>query len=218
MAELLESLPVLHRLALAYAPGGMRQATLALLALDARLAETVRSASEPMLAQIRLAWWRDMLARDAADRPAGEPLLAALGPWQGHEAALSALVDGWEELVGLEPLSEQAMRGFCAGRGAAFAALAGIGGHLGAADKARAAGEGWALADLAARLDDAGEREAALSLLRAHDWRRIALPRDLRPIAVLHGLAARDARAGRGFAQPSPGMLLAALRIGLFGR
>ncbi len=69
MDDLAETLPTMHRLALAYAPGRTRLAWLALLALDSRLAGVLRSASEPMLAQIRLAWWRDMLARSEADRP-----------------------------------------------------------------------------------------------------------------------------------------------------
>jgi hypothetical protein len=36
-------------------------ATLALLALDARLAAILRGRREPIAAQLRLAWWREML-------------------------------------------------------------------------------------------------------------------------------------------------------------
>jgi 15-cis-phytoene synthase len=218
MTGLPESLPMLTRLALSYAPKAMRPASLALFALDARLADTLRSVSEPMLAQIRLAWWRDMLVRAPDQRPGGEPLLAALEVWEGHSVALGALVDGWEELVGEDALGEPAMRRFCAGRGAAFAALAEIGGQAQAADRAQAAGEGWALADLAARLDNPGERETALALVGAHDWCRIALPRALRPLAVLHALAVREGRSGKGLGHLSPGTMFAAVRVGLFGR
>jgi 15-cis-phytoene synthase len=218
MTELLETLPVLHRLALAYAPGRMRDATLALLALDNRLAGIVRSASEPMLAQVRLAWWRDMLGREAGERPSGEPLIAALGVWGSHAGDLAELVDGWEHLAVSEVLDEPAIKAFCAGRGAAFAALAAVAGRKDARDPARRAGEGWALADLAGRLDDPGERAISLRLVGEHDWSRIALPRDLRPLAVLHGLSVRAGRAGTGLDAPAVGALVPMVRIGLFGR
>lgn len=102
MDDLRETLPAIQRLALAYAPARTRDATLALLALDGRLAGVLRSASEPMLAQIRLAWWRDILGREAAERPSGEPLVALLEPWGREAGELVALVDGWEQLVETE--------------------------------------------------------------------------------------------------------------------
>lgn len=218
MFELLETLPVLHRLALAYAPRRMREATLTLLALDNRLAGIVRSTSEPMLGQVRLAWWRDMLARTSGERPSGEPLLAALDALGGHAGELAALVDGWEHLAVSEMLDEAAIRSFCAGRGAAFAALAAIAGREDARDPAGRAGEGWALADLAVRLDSPAERETALRLVAGQEWRRIALPRELRPLAVLHGLAVKAGRAGSGLDALTPGALATVIRIGLFGR
>jgi phytoene synthase len=218
MVDLRETLPAMQRLALVYAPGRMREPTLALLALDSRLAGVLRSASEPMLAQIRLAWWRDMLARDAAERPGGEPVLALLSGWRDEAASLVALVDGWEQLVEPDSLGAEAMRAFCAGRGEACAALARVAGCSAAEGNARTAGEGWALADLAARLTDPQERETAAGLVREADWRRIALPRALRPLAILHGLAANAARSGQDFREPGPGSLLLAMRIGLCGR
>lgn len=218
MTELVESLPVMHRLALAYAPRPVRDATLALFALDSRLAEIVRSASEPMLAQIRLAWWRDMLARDAAERPHGEPLVGLLQTWRGHAVRLTSLVDGWEQLASEDSLGRDAMRAFCKGRATAFAALAQVVGRADSDKAAHAAGEGWALADLASRLDNPHERESALQLVSEHDWRRIVLPRDLRPLAMLHGLAAHAGRTGAGLGSGAAGSLLLAVRIGLFGR
>ena len=218
MIELIQSLPTLQRLALAYAPAQARDATLSLLALDARLAGALRTASEPMLAQIKLAWWRDMLKRQPADRPQGEPLLEALAVWQGEEPALIALIDAWEQLVTQEVLTEDDMHAFCSGRGAAFAALARIAGKPDRSEAAQRAGEGWALADLASSLQAPQERDAALSVLRSHDWQHIPLPRALRPLAVMHGLGARAAREGQGLDRPSPGTFLVAVRIGLLGR
>src|ERR1700741_297330 len=96
--SLLGALPPLHRLALAYAAGDARLPTLALLALDTRLAGIVRNSHEPSLAQLRLAWWREQLQVEAADWPRGEPLLAALKSWQGGHLSLVELVNGWEYL------------------------------------------------------------------------------------------------------------------------
>ncbi|MCB2047157.1 MAG: squalene/phytoene synthase family protein [Novosphingobium sp.] len=218
MNGLLDTLPTLQRLALAYAPSGAREATLALLALDARLADIVRSASEPMLAQIRLAWWRDMLARDCGERPDGEPLLQALICWQGQESALIALVDGWEHLVADQQLGSEDMLAFCQGRGSAFAGLAGLIDCHDAREVARKAAESWTVADLAKRLQDQREKEAVKSLIGGQDWRRIALPRKLRPLAVLHGLALRDLRKGIARQESGLSMLFVAMRIGLSGR
>lgn len=218
MDDLRETLPTMHRLALAYAPTRVRPAWLALLGLDSRLAGILRNSSEPMLAQIRLAWWRDMLARNEADRPGGEPLLALIGSWGADQTRLVALVDGWENLAEPGSLGADAMQAFCEGRGAACVTLAKVAGCSGAQEQARLAGEGWALADLSMRLSDPGEREEAARLVSERDWQRIALPRALRPLAVLHGLAASAARRGPEIRQPGANAMLLAMRIGLFGR
>ncbi len=90
-----------ERLAVAYAPRALRPAWTGLLALDRRLADAARAGREPIMIQLRLAWWRDRLAEPAAARPRGEPLLAALVAWDDERAALGALVDGWEaQIVG----------------------------------------------------------------------------------------------------------------------
>gem|GEM_PF-1325414 len=88
-----------ERLAIAYAPRALRPAWTGLLVLDHRLADAARAGREPIMIQLRLAWWRDRLAELAADRPRGEPLLAVLVAWDDERAALGALVDGWEAQV-----------------------------------------------------------------------------------------------------------------------
>lgn len=206
-------MPPLARLALAYAPAPARDDWLTLLVLDARLAGIVRSAREPMLAQLRLAWWRDRLNSDPSTWPQGEPLLAALAPWGGAAAGLAALVDGWEALLGDGPLDSDALDAFARGRAAAIAALAV---QLGAEPQDAAASR-WALADLALHLGDRAERETALALLGAAPVAG-KVPAALRPLAILGGLSERALRKGAGEALSGPGALFAAIRLGIIGR
>lgn len=80
-----------------YAPEAVRPALFALHALDLELAEVVRTTTEPMLGQIRLAWWREQLQElDAGARPA-QPVLTALA-----EHVLPRGVSG----ASLEPLED----------------------------------------------------------------------------------------------------------------
>lgn len=99
MALLPEDLDPEHRIALAYAPASARAAWLALLGFDQRMADTARPGRDPVMIQLRLAWWRDRLAEDGANWPVSEPLLAQLGSWQGRHGALAAIVDGWEAMI-----------------------------------------------------------------------------------------------------------------------
>lgn len=216
--SLVAGLPVLQRLALSYAPSSVSQPTLALLALDVRLAGIVRAASEPMLAQLRLAWWREQLASDQSVRPAGEPLLEILASWDGMFDALVGLVNGWEEMTAEAPLAASAFEGLADARGKAFAALAE---RFGTENDSKAAGRlarNWAIADIAARLSHSEERQRARDLAKAQDWQPVRLSRRMRPLAVLHGLAARATKRGEGLDELPPSALFSALRLGLVGR
>lgn len=211
-------LPQLHpvtRLALAYAPRASRLQLVALMALDMRLAGIVRNSREPMLAQLRLAWWREQLRQDSTAWPEGEPLLAALRSWDGKHSELAPLVDGWEAMTGTAPLPKEAFLQLADARGTAFAALAD-----GANNRAEAKrlGRNWALVDIAGRLTHPQERATVTELASAQDWRRARLPRELRPLVVLHGLAARSLRAGENSITASPGSLVTAMCLGLLGR
>ncbi|HEY0958400.1 MAG TPA: squalene/phytoene synthase family protein [Novosphingobium sp.] len=208
---LIESLPPLQRLALAYAPKTARAPTLALLALDTRLAGIVRHSHEPMLAQLRLAWWREQLAADPATWPRGEPLLAALASWRGHEAKLVALAEGWEQLTGTAPLPASAIDGFAEGRARGFVALADL---LETRDKlasVRSMARVWALTDLADHVGNAEERVSAEALAGVEMLENTSLSRPMRTLVVLHSLAQRRATGGIS-------ALIATLRLGLFGR
>jgi len=215
-----DGLSVVRRLALAYAPPRAERATLGLLALDARLGDVLRTSREPMLAQIRLAWWRERLSEDPGAWPTGEPLLDVLRAWAGQLGALAGLVDGWECLIGDAPLPLASFCELAEERASAFAALAHMmegGDSLGEANARRMARD-WALADLALHVGHPEERRALRELAAGRDWKSVPLTRNLRPLAVLHGLARRAMAREEERAEPRASDILAAFRIGLLGR
>lgn len=215
---LVQSLPTVSRLALAYAPRAARSPTLALLALDARLAHLLRQSREPMMAQLRLAWWRESLGQPAARWPSGEPLLALLASWRDRHGALVALVDGWEAMTGPAPLPDTALEAMAQGRAEAFAALADVVGCGHDRETAMRLARSWALSDLAMRLGHPAERDTARTMAQADQTRSVRVSRPLRPLLVLHGLATRRLNKGEEAAATSPAAVLKAMRLGLLGR
>jgi phytoene synthase len=169
--------------------------------------------SEPVLAQMRFAWWRDTLAKEPAQWPRGDELLALLRQWR-NPSALTPLVDGWEMLL-KEQLDRAAIGEFAGGRARAFGQLAA---ELGADPlPAKACGEMWALGDLAANIANPSERDAVLKAARGLDD-CAALPRALRPLTVLAGLARRAVRRGGAPLLDGPGAAVLAMRLGIAGR
>ena len=202
-AAILATLPVERRLALAYAPLRAKRLWFALFALDTRLASTVHKAVEPMLTQIKLAWWRDELAKPLIKRRRGEPLLELLEVWGDEATGLAALVDGWELVLGESKLDQAAAGQFADERAKACMSLAD---KLGASsDGVAAAARGWALADLG----------SAVAEPISCDWPRLRLAREMRPLAVLYGLARRS--RGRGALMSGPIAGLRAVRLGMLG-
>lgn len=206
-----EALPIERRLALSYGTGRGRVLMLGLMALDQRLGQLVRQTREPMLAQIKLAWWREQLDRSAAERAGGEPLLALLEHWGEAAGELGALAAGWEALLGDAP----DFQAFAAARGDTCEALAHALGQSEAAPMAKKAGTAWALAELATKVSVPQEHEAVLGAIAQAQWGAVRLPVGLRPLAVLHGLA-RRAGGKREFLDGFGAGLLAA-RLGLLG-
>ena len=215
LSNLADALPVERRLALAYSPARARTETLALLALDQRLAGLVHAAREPVLGQIKLAWWREQLRKAPAARAQGEPLLALIGSWGECGGELVALVDGWEQALDGTDRTASVIAALAQGRRQAAAALATLLGHQGSAAEAGRAAQGWAVAEFAA--DSVPSERAAdwSQLIDAQDWRPLRLPRDLRALVVLYGLARRTRGTGALLSGPLAG--LAAIRLGLFG-
>lgn len=215
-SSLLDELPADRRLALAYAPAAVRADTLAVFLLDLRLSRLIAQGREPLLTQMRLAWWRDRLREEAAGFHHDEPVLGLLAGWADNKTRLADLVDGWEALLTEPPISDGAIATFAYGRGQAFAALAEQFGNQLSTAEAHRAGYNWALADLATRTSDPEEVAQVQALAAARDWKRAVLPSSLRPLTVLHGLAAR--KRGNGPLLEGIGDGLIAMRLGMFGR
>jgi len=218
MDDLQEELPEVSRIAFA-STGRNRGPWLAALALDGRIGRMVLGASEPMLGQVRLAWWRDQLGKPIDDRPRGDPLLDLIGQcWHGDEAALLALVDGWEALLGDRPLAQADMMRFVEGRGALARGLAHLLSQVRYEPEAERAGRLWALADLAIHAQAEEERSSALDQGAPHARRPLSLPRSMRPLAVIGGLARRSLRSGGAAMLGDRFSPLVALRLGMVGR
>lgn len=209
-------LPLPQRLALAYAPAHALPATLAVFALDVRLGQALRQTSEPIMAQMRLAWWRDQLQLPVDRRERADELVRALDAMAGESPALQALVDGWELLLS-EDFGTQAVSAFVTARAQALLALARVVGARDDADDVLFAGQRWALADLASGLGDPGERAVALGIGEGLRGKGARLSRRLRPIGVLDGLARRSLARGGTPLLDGPGSALTAIRLGLSG-
>ncbi len=163
-------------LALTTALAEDRELLAVLLEFDRRLHRIVEGSSEPILGQISLAWWRDVIKADAP--PKGEPLIGRIQALRENtgwpfDAAMLAMIDGWEARLSV-PDDRNA---FADGRGAGlFRAFAGPGEWLGLEAAARC----WALAGSENRANDGPDMRAL------RNW-----PRRLRPLSLL-------ALAGRG--------------------
>ena len=218
-SQLTETLCDEAELALAYTGPILRDALRIFLEFDQRLARIVSATNEPMLGQMRLAWWRDTLAMDVSDRPQGDAVLDALGErWRGAEASLVALVDGWEAMLSEPPLAREAGLAFANGRAEGIAGLGKLWGASAAVcDTIAAAARIWALADAASNVAEDTERETLLALARDLPA-PAALPAPYRGVGVLAALGARSVRAGGAPLMAGRGAALVALRAGLLGR
>ena len=179
---------------LAMAPERDRRALTALFALDRKLAEIFASTTEPMIGQIRFAWWREALSRLDDAPPPAEPLLRELHavlPGSGVTGrALAAMIDGWEVLIGAEPDTDALVSYAEARGGGLFTAATKILGRD--HPPAREAGKGWALAELTAAgpFCNASCRDLARAALAAGFAQR--WPKTVRPLGVMALLARFD--------------------------
>ncbi|MDP4575288.1 squalene/phytoene synthase family protein [Qipengyuania sp. G39] len=214
-----EDLPPEAQVAIGYASPEHRGAFAALLAFDRNLARSVAGASEAIVGQLRLAWWRDAMAESADDLPRGNPLLDALADGFGEQRQhLGALVDGWESVLLAEPIDRLAIQALKTGREAGWLAL-GTALGAGADDTAvRLAAGRWALADLLSGLPQEDRTPEIIADAQASLGQPAPLPLGMRPLAVLDALARRSLAAGGAPLLAGRRSAMVALRAGVFGR
>ncbi|MBB6122475.1 squalene/phytoene synthase family protein [Sphingobium subterraneum] len=192
-----------------------------IFALDRKCGRIVLSVREPIIGQMRLAWWRDVLRDGTKGR--GEPLADALrsaSAFPACEDHLVRIVDGWEELCVAGDSGEgweEAVTAFARLRGG------GLFGAVGAAEEAigpqnEKAGAAWALWDLAGQLGPGERRDIVLrqaaSFALSADGR--ALPRPTRILALL---SHKDVARGRPSpSHMTPGLYARVLRAQFLGR
>ncbi|MBK6706160.1 MAG: hypothetical protein IPG54_01205 [Sphingomonadales bacterium] len=136
-------------MAAAYAKPELQEALSLLLEFDNRLMAIAAKGQEPLIKQLRLAWWREQLEKERDAYPRGEPLLARVGgSGDGLKLvpALRLLVDAWDQIIS----SEGDMRSAAIGTAnqlrvdAVFGSYANWVGSCIPTDAIRAAGDIWA--------------------------------------------------------------------------
>lgn len=209
-------------LALSYVPAARRAPVEALWKLDLALGNALAGGREPLISQIKLAWWRESLEKlDRARAPAepalqsAETLLLTNGV-TGTE--LASMEEGWSVLLTPEVLGEDQLALYAAARGGRlFRYTARL---LGAAATAEmeSVGEAWALIDLARHSANQPDADSAIAAARQR-LHRLRWPSRLRPLGMLGALAARDAAAERSTweEQGAPPRMLRMLRHRLTG-
>jgi phytoene synthase len=175
-----------------------------LFAIDDAMGDAVAKATEPALAAIKLAWWRERLQDlDDAKVPAEPRLQAAADELLTRSiagASLAELEDGWAALLEGDPDPERV-----AARGAKLFDMASS--LLGVPDPMiELAGRFYALVRL-------GHRPPVPPELARHRFARAA-----RPLTAQVALAARDVRLGSPEPEGTPGRAFALIRHRLNGR
>lgn len=213
-------------LSVLWAPAAARQAMLALHAFDLEQQRVVAEAREPMLAEIRLAWWREQLERLSGGQLAPpQPLLRALRqharPRGVDLAALSGTEEGFLPLLTegrLDALALARARGGPLFRALLAAAL----GRPPAPDEAvdaADAGTRWALARL--WRGGWGQAESRLQELDPPQFPSPPSSRLPAPLVALDALAAEDwARLsdGRPLGEPASAARQWRMARAAFGR
>ena len=207
-------------LALSYVPARCRPAVAALWQLDAALGAVLAGGREPLISQIKLAWWREALEKlDNAPAPS-EPVLEAVAehllPAGLTGAELSEMESAWAVLLSPEPLTADDLETYARARGGLlfrFAARV-LGGEP--QPQAERGGEAWALIDLARHSANQEDADAAVAAARAR-VERYRWPSRLRPLGMLAALAARDTAREHWEPQGSPRRMARMLRHRLTG-
>ncbi|KMS58445.1 MULTISPECIES: hypothetical protein [Sphingobium] len=215
-----DAVPPLGLLLAAHAGGAQASRHRALWAFDARLAKVARTTSEPMIGQMRLAWWNDVIEDSTGIKGQGEPVVDAMRATGACGApGLVGVIDGWEILLVEPDIDMKGLRDYALGRGGGlFRALADA---ADAPDWLAAAGQVWALWDLAGHVGDKALGQAALALAVEilPSVEGVRWPRGWKPLRIAFTMARQDVLAGRGAPLGMPRALAGRLlRIALVGR
>jgi phytoene synthase len=188
-----------------YWPTELRPAFDALFDIDDAMGDVVSRATQPALAAVKLAWWRERLEELDDDKVPAEPRLQGayreLLPRGVSGTDLAGLGGGWGELLTENPDPERALQ-----RGETLFALA-----------ARLLGTHSAALPSAGRLFAAGDFQRRSLKVRAFAVTKFPrFSRQLRPLTALAALAKRD--LSRSEPEATPGRAWTLLRHRLTGR
>lgn len=181
-------------LALSYVPAKRRAAVGALWRLDSALGAALAGGREPMIARIKLAWWREALERLDRERAPPEPVLQELAehvlPAAVGGAELAGMEEGWTILASPDALGPDELTAYARARGAGLFRFTArlLGDDEIVLDEA---GEAWALVDLARHCATAEDSDIALAAARGRLLPR-RWPSRVRPLGMLAVLALRD--------------------------
>ena len=190
----------LQNLILAYAKRSDRPHYTLAFALDRRFAEVIRSTSETLIGQMRLTWWRDILTKPIAERPAGEPLVALINAAQQNGSDLAPLMrvlEGWEYLLDDFPWDDRQFDQYAAHRGEGIFAFA-LGGDGSLTSDQKAGAQAWALWDFARHCSNTEMRVQAFEKC-SHIFRTVApvrFDRSGRPLSIICKLVQTDVTNG----------------------
>jgi 15-cis-phytoene synthase len=193
-----------QRLALAYAKQDLRLGFGLLLALDDRLEQIFRKAGEPLIAQMRLAWWNDVISKPVHERPVGEPLLAILAaveeekPTLNIATAMLKLVEAWDLLLAHSQWSADVLHEYATARSSAIFGWYAVAVGSNENDKAllHKIGVDWALSDLLGRCRNEDEFHS-VKAAQMHSPQYKHIPRSLRPLSIIAHSARHLASSSR---------------------
>lgn len=212
-------LPPEVQLALAHTGAPYRVPLSIFFELDLRLGRILARTNEPMLGQMRLAWWRETIEKPVAQRPSGDPVLDAISEhWIDRDKSLISLIDGWEKLLAEPPLGRDHIMAFAQGR--IEAVRAAFGAHSTQFDQSGAAVQicHWAIADLAAGVTLPEERKLLVEFGLENISSLKALGKPFKGIALLGALALRSLDKGGRPLMEGRGAAITAIRAAIIGR